>query len=75
MDLWNGLVDRFAARPIQLVLITQEKEPTLLPWLAQHPVNGWLLYDPTGSTGRAYGLEMPNTLYVGADRKNHSLQP
>ena len=69
VDLWNGLVDRFAARPVQLVLITQEKESTLLPWLAQHPVNGWLLYDPTGSTGRAYGLEMPNTVYVGTDRK------
>jgi len=32
-------------------------------------VRGWLLYDPTGSTGRAYGLEMPNTVYVGADRR------
>ena len=69
IDMWNGLVDRFAARSVQLVLITQEAESTLLPWLAQHPVNGWLLYDPTGSTGRAYGLEMPNTVYVGADRK------
>jgi uncharacterized protein (TIGR03435 family) len=69
VDLWNGLVDRFAARPVQLVLIAQEQESTLLPWLAQHPVNGWLLFDLTGSTGRAYGLEMPNTVYVGADRK------
>src|ERR1700761_8642020 len=40
-----------------------------LPWLAQHPVSGWLLYDPAGSTGRAYGLEIPNTVYVGTDRK------
>lgn len=69
VDMWNGLVDSFAARSVQLVLITQETESTLLPWLAQHPVSGWLLYDPTGSTGRAYGLEMPNTVYVGADRK------
>ena len=69
VDLWNGLVERFGARPVQLVLITKEPESTLLPWLAQHPMSGWLLYDPAGSTGRAYGLEMPNTVYVGTDRK------
>jgi uncharacterized protein (TIGR03435 family) len=69
VDLWNGLVERFAARPVQLVLITKEPESTLLPWLAQHPMSGWLLYDPAGSTGRAYGLEIPNTVYVGTDRK------
>jgi uncharacterized protein (TIGR03435 family) len=69
VDLWNALVDRFAARSVQLVLITKEPEPTLLPWLAQHAVSGWLLYDPAGSTARAYGLEIPNTVYVGTDRK------
>jgi uncharacterized protein (TIGR03435 family) len=69
VDMWNGLVERFGARPVQLVLITKEPESTLLPWLAQHPMSGWLLYDPAGSTGRAYGLEMPNTVYVGTDRK------
>jgi uncharacterized protein (TIGR03435 family) len=69
VDLWNELVERFAARPVQLVLITKEPESTLLPWLAQHPMNGWLLYDPAGSTGRAYGLDMPNTVYIGTDRK------
>ena len=69
VDLWNELVERFAARPVQLVLITKEPESTLLPWLAQHPMSGWLLYDPAGSTGRAYGLEMPNTVYIGTDRK------
>ncbi len=69
VDLWNELVERFAARSVQLVLITKEPESTLLPWLAQHKMSGWLLYDPTGSTGRAYGLEMPNTVYVGTDRK------
>jgi uncharacterized protein (TIGR03435 family) len=69
VDLWNELVERFAARPVQLVLITKEPESTLLPWLAQHPMSGWVLYDLAGSTGRAYGLEMPNTVYVGTDRK------
>ena len=79
VDLWNRLVDMFATRPIDLVLITQERESTLLPWLAKHQVKGWLLYDPTGSTARAYGLEMPETIYVGADRKiigfNHGFVP
>lgn len=69
VDLWNALVDRFAARSVRLVLITKEPEPTLPPWLAQHPVSGWLLDDPAGSTGIAYGLEIPNTVYVGTDRK------
>jgi hypothetical protein len=69
VDMWNGHVDRFAARPIQLVLITKEPESSLLPWLAQHPASGWLLNDPPGSTGRAYGLEIPDTVYVGTDRK------
>ena len=69
VDQWNGLADRFAARSIQLVLVTGESESTLLPWLAQHPVKGRLFYDPAGSTGRAYGLELPNTVYVGADRR------
>ncbi len=75
VDLWNGLADRFIARSIQLVMVTGEPESTLLPWLAQHPVKGWLLYDPTGSTGRAYGLEMPNTVYVGADRRIIAFSP
>ena len=69
VEQWNELVDRFTGRAIQLVLITEEQESTLLPWLAQHPVSGWLLYDPTGATGKAYGLEMPNIVYVGADRR------
>lgn len=69
VDLWNQVVERSAARAIQLVMITGERESTLLPWLAQHPVDGWVLYDPSGATGRAYGLEIPDIVYIGANRK------
>ena len=69
MTMWNAVIERFAGKPVQFVLITSEKESSLLPWLAQHPVSGSVLYDPDGQTGRAYGLEMPDMVYIGADRK------
>jgi uncharacterized protein (TIGR03435 family) len=69
MTMWNAVVERFAGKPVQFVLITSEKESSLLLWLAQHPVSGSVLYDPDGQTGRAYGLEMPDMVYIGADRK------
>jgi hypothetical protein len=50
-------------------IITSEKESSLLPWLAQHPVSGSVLYDPDGQTGRAYGLEMPDMVYISADHE------
>jgi uncharacterized protein (TIGR03435 family) len=69
MTMWNAVIERFAGKPVQFVLITSEKESSLLPWLVQHPVSGSVLYDPDGQTGRAYGLEMPDMVYIGADRK------
>jgi len=69
MAMWNAVVERFASRPVEFVLVTSEKESTLLPWLAEHPVSGTVLYDPGGQTGRAYGLEMPVMVYIGADRR------
>ena len=69
MRMWNAIVHRFAAKPMQFVMITSEKESTLLPWLALHPVSGSVLYDAGGQTGRAYGLEMPAAVYIGPDRK------
>jgi hypothetical protein len=69
MAMWNADVEHFAGKPVQFVLITSEKESSLLPWLAQHPVSGSLLYDSDGETGRAYGSEMPDMVYIGADRK------
>ena len=69
MAEWNATIERFAGKPVQFVLITSEKQSTLLPWLAQHPIDGWVLYDPDGQTGRAYGLEQPNSVFIDPDRK------
>lgn len=38
-----------------------------MPWLAEHPLKGFVLFDPDGATGRSYGLEMPATVLVGPD--------
>jgi hypothetical protein len=65
---WNTLVKQFSNKPLQFVWITGEKESSLLPWLAEHPVEGWLLLDAEGDSGRAYGLERPETVIIGADR-------
>jgi uncharacterized protein (TIGR03435 family) len=66
---WNALIERFAGEPIQFVWITGESEASLIPWLARHPVKGWVLHDPKGETGRSYGMEMPAGVIIGADRK------
>ena len=67
--MWNGVVERFAGKPVQFIMMTSEKESILLPWLTQHPVGGTVLYDPYGRTGRSYGLEMTDTVYIGSDGK------
>jgi uncharacterized protein (TIGR03435 family) len=69
VTLWNALVEKFSAKPVQFLWITGEKETTLLPWLLQHPVKGWVFYDPSGKTGQAYGLELPATVIIGTDGK------
>jgi len=61
-------VERFAGRPFQFVLVTGEKDSTLLPFLEEHPIGGWVLQDPRGATGSAYGLERPEPVIIGADR-------
>jgi uncharacterized protein (TIGR03435 family) len=55
------------ARPVPLH--PGEKEVTLKPWLNDHPIKGWVFFDPAGKTGNAYGLEQPVTVYIGPDRK------
>ena len=69
VTLWNALVEKFADKPVQFVWITGEKDTTLLPWLNQHPIKGWVFHDQPGQTGKAYGLEMPVAVFVGPDRK------
>ena len=66
---WNARVDQFAQKHVQFVWITGEKQETLMPALAQHPIKGWVLYDPDGSTAKAFGLDMPVNIYIGPDRK------
>jgi uncharacterized protein (TIGR03435 family) len=66
---WNEIVEKFAGKPIQFIFITGEREATLLPWLNQHPIKGWVFHDPTGKTGNAYGLEDPVTVYISPDQK------
>ena len=67
MMMWNALIDQFTGKSVQFVCITEEKESSLLPWLAEHPLKGFVLFDPGGATGRSYGLEMPATVLVGPD--------
>jgi uncharacterized protein (TIGR03435 family) len=49
--------------------ITQEKESSLLPFLAEHPLKGFLLLDSGGAVGRSYGLEQPATVIIGTDSR------
>ena len=69
VNLWNAVVDKFAGKPVEFVWITGERESTLLPWLQQNPIKGWVLLDREGKTGNAYGMELPANVLVGADRK------
>jgi uncharacterized protein (TIGR03435 family) len=69
VTMWNTLVDQFAGKPVQFLFISGEEGATLLPWLNQHPIKGWVFHDPDGQTGKAYGLEQPATVFIGADSK------
>src|SRR5580698_6064493 len=66
---WNALVDKYRSQQIQFVWITGEKESSLLPWLQEHPVKGWVFHDPDGATGRIYGMEISTTVIIGPDRR------
>jgi hypothetical protein len=66
---WNALVEKFSGKRVQFAWITGEDESSLLPWLQEHPVKGWVFHDPDGSTGRAYGIELPAAVIIGADRR------
>jgi uncharacterized protein (TIGR03435 family) len=66
---WNALVTQFKGEPIQFVWIAAEDETTLLPFLKDHPIEGWMFLDPNKETGRAYGLETPEPVIIGADHR------
>jgi uncharacterized protein (TIGR03435 family) len=69
VDEWNALVESFAGKPVQFAWIAGEEESTLLPFLREHPIKGWVFHDPDGKTGRAYGLESPEPVILGSDRR------
>jgi uncharacterized protein (TIGR03435 family) len=69
VTLWNDLVEKFSDQPVQFLWITGESESSVLPWLEEHPISGWVLLDSTGRTGNAYGMELPENVIVGADRR------
>jgi uncharacterized protein (TIGR03435 family) len=66
---WNALVSQFQGEPIQFCWIAAEDEATLLPFLKDHPIEGWVFLDPNKETGRAYGLETPEPVIVGTDHR------
>jgi uncharacterized protein (TIGR03435 family) len=68
VNRWNALVEQFTRKPVQFAWITDEDESVLLPFLKEHPIQGWVFRDPDGATGRAYGLELPQLVIVGVDR-------
>jgi uncharacterized protein (TIGR03435 family) len=69
VTLWNAEVDKFLGKPVEFVWITGESESTLQPWLQQHSIKGWVLHDPEGKTGNAYGMDLPANVIIGADRR------
>lgn len=64
---WNELVDQFAQKPIQFAWVTGEDKASLMPWLRNHPMKGWLFLDPEGATSQSYGLELPAAAIIGTD--------
>jgi uncharacterized protein (TIGR03435 family) len=66
---WNALVDQFANKAVTFVWVTGEEESNLLPWLSQHAMRGWVVYDQDGGLGAAYGLELPGSVLVGRDHR------
>jgi hypothetical protein len=69
VSMWNALVDAFAGKGVQFLFISGEQASTLLPWLGQHPIKGWVFHDPEGQTAKAFGLERPETVFIGRDGK------
>jgi uncharacterized protein (TIGR03435 family) len=72
---WNALVEQFKGKPVQFAWIEGEDESTLLPFLKEHSIEGWLFHDPDGGTGRSYGLESPEPVLVGTNRKIVGFDP
>jgi uncharacterized protein (TIGR03435 family) len=62
----NELAERFAARPLQFISITDETDVDLVKrFLARHPIRGWVAFDAEENTFKEYGIEgRPQTLLI-----------
>ncbi len=64
----NGLVTKFAGRPIQFISITDEERPIVSKFLAARPISGWVVLDPGRSQFDAYTVTgIPHTVLVDAN--------
>ncbi len=68
-ELWNQQAERFADKPVQFILIARDDESDLELWLKKNPLRGWILRDSNWETARAWGIEMPQAVYIDADAK------
>ena len=67
VSVWNELVGQFAGKPVNFVWIANEKEESLLPFLREQPVRGWMLLDPQEVSYKAYGVEGADGVLIDAD--------
>jgi uncharacterized protein (TIGR03435 family) len=65
---FNELAERFAARPLQFISITDETDVVLVKrFLERRPIRGWVAFDEDDGTFKRYGVEgRPRTLLVDA---------
>ncbi|HEY4363571.1 MAG TPA: TIGR03435 family protein [Bryobacteraceae bacterium] len=68
-SLWNDVVERFAAQHVQFVLIARDQEHDLKPWLDRNPLEGWLLIDAQQDIASAYGIVLPQIVYIDRDAR------
>jgi uncharacterized protein (TIGR03435 family) len=66
---WNELVELFAGKDVQFVLIARDGEPNLKFWLLRNPIEGWLLLDANWESAWRWGIELPQVAFVNGDGK------
>ncbi|MDE0164763.1 MAG: TIGR03435 family protein [Bryobacterales bacterium] len=63
----NRLIERFAARPVQFISITDEDIDLVTRFLKDQPIAGWVGLDSDGTTFESYGvIPRPFTVLVDA---------
>src|SRR5579872_1356654 len=68
-SLWNGLLERFAGKHVQFVLIARDDEMDLKRWLRRNPIEGWLLLDSNWDSARRWEIEIPQIAFVDRDSR------